>query len=165
MVTYIVVSVLAGFLLGLALWRAERVWLTLHGMHIVRCPENQQPAAVHLASWRTALAFGKGLPSVRNCSRWPARRTCDQACVKEVRGAPRATLVESILTNWCHYNRCVCCGAPLARLRVGPHQPHLIDRQLKIFEWKEIPPQELPQTLRQAEPVCETCVVAETHTW
>jgi len=167
MVTYIVVAVLAGFLLGLFLQRAACAFFRFRGMRVVRCPENRQLNAVELSAWHAVLtAFGGGtLPHVRNCSRWPARGACDQACVKEIRSAPAATRVETILANWCRYNACFYCGAPLAHLHIGPHQPHLVDRDLRIFEWKEIPPQEIPLTLRRCEPVCENCVVAETHTW
>ena len=167
MVTYIVVAVLAGFLLGLVLQRAACAFLRFRGTRVVRCPEDRQLTAVELSSWQAVLSglSGRALPHVRNCSRWPARAGCDQGCVKEIRTAPAATLVETIVANWCHYNACYYCGARLAHLRIGPHQPHLINRDLRIFEWRDIPPQEIPQTLRHCEPVCENCVVAETHTW
>ena len=167
MVTYIIVAVLAGFLVGLFLQRAACGLLRFRGTRVVRCPENRQLAAVELSPWHAVMSvlWGRALPHVRTCSRWPERRACDQACVKEIRNAPAATLVETILANWCHYNACFYCGAPLAHLPIGPHQPHLIDRDMRIFEWKQIPPQDIPQTLRRCEPVCENCVVAETHTW
>jgi hypothetical protein len=167
MVTYIVVAVLASCVLGLGLRRAGRAFLNSRGIHVVTCPENRQPAAVDLASWHAVLTALSGQSDARvgECSRWPTRGACDQACVKQIRDAPQATLVEAILSNWCRYNSCICCGAPLAKLHVGPHQPHLIDRELRIFEWKEVPPQEIPQKLRYCEPVCETCVLAETHIW
>lgn len=167
MITYIVVAVLAGAVLGLSLCRAERILHRFRGLRVLRCPENRQSVAVELASWQLLLTglAGRPVPRVRNCSRWPERADCDQACVKEIRGAPTATLVQTMLTNWCRYNTCICCGAPLAKLHVGPHRPHLINPELRIVEWKEIPPQDIPQTLRSCEPVCETCVVAETHVW
>src|SRR5689334_19612817 len=135
MVTYIVVAVLLGFLLGLGLKTALTAFLRSRGTRVMRCPENSQLAAVEMASWHAVLTAlsGRALPQVRNCSRWPARAGCDQACVKEIRNAPAATLVETILANWCQYNACFYCGAPLAHVRVGPHQPHLVDRDLRIF--------------------------------
>ena len=167
MVFYIVFALLAGVAVGLGLRRAERVVANFRGMRVLTCPDNQQPAAVELACWRAALTglLGKPLPSVRDCSRWPEQRDCDQACVKVIEGAPSATLVRTILSNWCRSNTCACCGAPLVKLRVGPHEPHLIDRQLHIFEWKEVPPERIPQTLVSCGPVCPNCVVAETHIW
>jgi len=167
MVTYMVVALLAGVALGFGLRRGGRAFRTFRGMRVLTCPENRKPAAVELGAWRVALTaiLGRPVAQVRDCSRWPERRQCDQACVREIQGAPKATLVHTILANWCRYNACVCCGAPLAKIHVGPHQPYLINQELRIFEWKEIPPQDLPQTLRSCEPVCETCLVAETHAW
>lgn len=167
MVTYIAGAVLAGFLAGFFLQRAACGFLRFRGTRVVRCPDNGQLTAVELSTWREALTFfwAGALPHVRNCSRWPERRTCDQGCVKDIGRAPKATLVETIVANWCHYNACLYCGAPLAHLHVGQHRPHLIDRDMHIFEWKEIPAQDIPATLRRCEPVCENCVVAETHTW
>ena len=166
---YIIAAVLAGVLLGLGfgLWRAERAFLTFRGMRVLACPESRQPAAVELTAWRASLTgiFGRPAPRVRECSRWPERSRCNQVCVQEIRAAPAKSLVETILSNWTRYNVCVSCGAPLAKMRVGSHQPHLMSREMRIFEWKEIPPQDIPRTLRDSEPVCETCLVAETHTW
>src|SRR5579859_3789023 len=134
MATYVVVAVLAGFFLGLVLQRIVSAMVRFRGTRVVRCPENRQLAAVEMSGWHTVLTAlsGRALPHVRNCSRWPERAGCDQCCVREIRNAPAATLVETILANWCHYNACVYCGAPLAHLRIGPHQPHLIDRDLRI---------------------------------
>jgi len=168
MAVYIVVAIVAGVLLGFGFRRAARALFAFRGMRALKCPENLQPVAVELASWPVvvaAAAFGNPVPRVRNCSRWPERRTCDQACVREVRTAPANSLVRNIVANWCRYNVCVCCGAPLAKLHVGAHRPHLIDRELRILEWRDVPPQDLPQTLRSCEPVCETCVASETRIW
>ena len=167
MVTYLIVALIGGVALGIGLCRISRAYRTFRGVRVLACPENQQAAAVELGNWRIVLTalLARPVPEVRNCSRWPERRHCDQSCVRDIQGTPRAALVETIVANWCQYNACSCCGAPLAKLHVGAHRPHLINRELKILEWKEIPPQELLQTLRSCEPVCDTCLVAETHTW
>jgi len=166
MVTWIVV-VVAAIVLGFGLLRAVRAYLETRGVRVVTCVENRRPAAITVAAWRAAFTepFGRRDLRVEQCSRWPAWSGCAQTCLKEVREAPRATRVEGILKNWCQYNTCICCGAPLARTHVGAHQPHLIDRDLRIFEWKEIPLEDIAEKLRQCEPVCETCVDAETRTW
>jgi hypothetical protein len=166
MVTSILLAV-AAIVLGFGLLRAIRAYLETRGVRVVTCVENRRPAAIALAAWRavfTAL-FGRRDLRIEQCSRWPAWSGCAQACLKEVRDAPRATRVEGILGNWCQYNACIYCGAPMAKAHVGAHEPHLIDRNRRIFEWKEIPPEEMSEKLRQCEPVCETCVGAETRTW
>jgi len=166
-VASIVLAVLAGIAIGFGLRTGGRAFLHSRGIRVVTCPDNREPAALDLASWRAVLTSlsGKRVERVRMCSRWPARSGCNQACLQQLANAPRATRLDAILANWCRYNACVCCGAPLATVHVGPHRPHLIDRQLRIFEWNEIPPQDIPRTLRDCEPVCETCVAAETRTW
>jgi hypothetical protein len=164
---YIGAAMLAGILMGIGFRRAERAFFLFRGLRALRCPENRQPAAVELASWHIILTafLGNPVPRVRNCSRWPERRNCDQGCIREVQAEPARGLVRSIVANWCRYNSCGCCGAPIGKLHVGPHQPHVLNRELRILEWKEIAPQDLPQALRSCEPVCETCVEAETQTW
>lgn len=167
MIAVVIVAVLAGMAVGAGLCKVARFRHTFRGIRVLTCPEDRQSAAVELASWQMAMTglFGQPAPCVRSCSRWPERRGCDQACTKVIQGAPAATLLETILANWCRYNACICCGAPLAKLHVGPHEPHLIDREFHIFEWHQIPPEKVPQVLRTCEPVCPNCVVAETHTW
>lgn len=167
MVTTIVGEVVVAIVLGFILLRTVRVYLEARGVRVVTCVENRRPAAIWVAPWRAAFGaiFGGSDLRVERCSRWPAWSGCAQTCLKQVREAPEATRVERVLGNWCQYNACICCGAPLAKAHVGAHQPHLIDRERRIFEWKEIPPEEIPEKLRQCEPVCEVCVDAETRTW
>jgi hypothetical protein len=167
MIAVVIVALLAGVAVGAGLCRVARFRHTFRGIHVLTCPESRQSAAVELACWQAAVAglFGKPVPRVRSCSRWPERRNCDQACVKAIEDAPAATLIQTILADWCRYNACICCRAPLAKLHVARHEPHLIDREFHIFEWKDIPPEKVPEALRACEPVCHNCLVAETHTW
>ena len=167
MVTSIVGEVVVAIALGFALVRMAHVYLHWRGIRIVTCVENRRPAAIAVAPWRAAFTaiFGRRDLRVEHCSRWPAWSGCAQTCLKEVREAPEATRVERILGNWCQHNACICCGAPLTNAHVRAHQPHLIDPNRRIFEWKEIPLEAIPEKLREYEPVCETCVDAETRTW
>lgn len=167
MVTLVVGEVVAAIVLGFVLLRAVRGCLETRGVRVVTCVENRRPAAIAVAPWRAAFTavIGRRDLRVEHCSRWPAWSGCAQACLKEVREAPEATRVERILGNWCQYNACICCGAPLAKVHVAAHQPHLIDQNRRIFEWREIPLEEISERLRQYEPVCEKCVDAEMRTW
>ena len=167
MVAYIVVGLLAAVAVGFFLRKGERNYRTFRGMRVVVCPENQENAAVELGAWHVAwtAVLGRPVARVRDCSRWPERHGCNQVCVREIEKTPKSTRVQAIVADWCRYNTCACCGTPLAKLHVGAHRPHLIDRELHILEWREIPPQNLPETLHTCEPVCEKCLVAETHTW
>ena len=55
----------------------------------VVCPETGEPARVGVDAREAALGVALGVPRIRvvACSRWPARRDCNQACRKQVRGS------------------------------------------------------------------------------
>lgn len=55
------------------------------GSRLVECPENQQPGVVSIDT-RHAMATGiDGSPDVRlcDCTRWPERADCNQACLSQ----------------------------------------------------------------------------------
>lgn len=167
MITYVAIAILALVVVAVGLRRSLHAFRTYRGMRLLTCPENRQPAAVELRSWRAALtaSFRAPVLQVGECSRWPERAGCDQACARDIQASPAGHLVNSMLAEWSHDRPCVCCGAPLSRVHIGPHQPHLMSPDRKIVEWKQIPPQNLLQTLDTCGPVCENCLLAETHTW
>lgn len=51
------------------------------------CPETRDKTAVKIDAWRAARTSLVGEPklSVRDCTRWPARRYCRQECLAEAR--------------------------------------------------------------------------------
>lgn len=84
---YPVVGVFLGFMLT-ALWFAVLLLLDLYsGLRnpaVVTCPSVGADAAVRLHP------AGDRLLRVSSCSRWPAHRGCDQACMHGIKqpGAP-----------------------------------------------------------------------------
>ncbi len=71
-------------LLPLALWRRE-IYRRYSGSRLVACPENRQPGVVSIDA-RHAVATGiDGCPDLRlcDCTRWPERSNCDQACLSQ----------------------------------------------------------------------------------
>ncbi len=71
-------------LLPLALWRRE-IFRRYSGSRLVSCPENQRPGVVSIDA-RHAVSTGiDGCPDLRlcDCSRWPERSNCDQACLSQ----------------------------------------------------------------------------------
>ena len=167
MITYVVVAILAVVVFGVACQKFRKTFLIYRGARLVPCPETRQPAAVQLEAWHAALTgiFRRPALRVRTCSRWPERTSCGQSCVQQILAAPSEHRLPAILEEWCHNRPCVCCGAPIACVHVGPHQPHLMSPDQRIIEWNQVPPQELPQVLSTCAPVCETCLTAETHSW
>ena len=52
---------------------------------VIICPGTHGSAGVQLNARRTALTtvFGRPLLAVQNCSLWPRKKGCDEACVKQ----------------------------------------------------------------------------------
>jgi hypothetical protein len=85
--------VLVGVLIGFSAasfiaWRMLQAYAVHDGMHVCACPLDGTPAMVKLRVWRAALGALRGRPvlQVVECSRWPERANCNQACVGEVEG-------------------------------------------------------------------------------
>ena len=167
MITYVVIAILAVALIGIALRRSYQVFVTYRGTRVMACPETGQPVAIDLQVRHAALEalFKRPGLRVQECSRWPERAGCEEACVREIEAAPADHRVPTMLAEWCQGRPCVCCGAPLTGVHVGAHEPHLMNAERRIVEWRQVPPQDLPQVLSSCAPVCETCLLAETHTW
>jgi len=83
---WLVLCVVAGsiLLLPLALWLRE-IYRQYSGSRLVGCPENQQPAAVSIDARHAAATGVDGCPDLRlsECTRWPERSNCNQACLSQ----------------------------------------------------------------------------------
>jgi hypothetical protein len=79
----VLLLVVAAFVaLPLTFWRRE-ILARYSGSRLVSCPENQQQAVVSIDARQAALTEMDGRPNPRlcECSRWPERSACDQACL------------------------------------------------------------------------------------
>jgi hypothetical protein len=163
----LVVTIFGLVLLGVALRRAGSAYLVFRGTRVIACPGTGQPAAVDVAAGRAALTavFGAPIPGLRDCSRWAEHQDCNQECMAQVRASPEEGLVRTILTKWYAGKSCVCCGRPLAEIHWMQHKPCLMSPDLRIFEWRDIQPDKIPQVLETHSAVCRNCFVAETRTW
>lgn len=163
---YVVIPLLL-VLLGLGVGRAGSAYLKFRGKRVIPCPELGQPAAVDLSAVRMALkaVFRKPVPRLRDCSNWTGQGGCKQDCLAQLGAAPEEYRVRSILRRWYEGKSCVCCGTPMEKTDRMKRGPCAISADLKILEWTDIPPQEIPKVLETHKPVCWNCLVAETHTW
>jgi hypothetical protein len=92
--TTALLALAAGFLwvavfLAVPVWIAWRRW---RGTRIVSCPETERPAAVRM-DLRYAIAgsiVGRPELRVRDCSRWPERKTCGQTCLTQIEESPES---------------------------------------------------------------------------
>ena len=67
-----------------ALWHRD-IYNRYSGSRPVKCPENQQPAVVSIDARQAAATEMDGRPDLRlsDCTRWPERSKCDQACLSQ----------------------------------------------------------------------------------
>ena len=86
-----------------------RTFFKFRGNRLVSCPETNAPTAVKVAAVRAAVTAAFGLPRLRvhNCSRWLDFPSCEQACLWQIRAAPRDTLVTTIRRQWREGKPCI----------------------------------------------------------
>jgi hypothetical protein len=134
------------------------------GKMLVTCPETHQTAAVKVATGQAALAAiaGKEHVELSECSRWPEREGCDQACLGELTADPESHSVWAIASKWYLGKTCFYCGRPIPQLSYLDHHPGMVSLDGKIIEWDKLPAEELPEKLAAARPVCWNCTVTES---
>jgi len=133
------------------------------GKMLVTCPETHQTVAVKVKAGQTALAamVGKEKVELSQCTRWPERRDCDQACLAELTADPEKHRVWTLAAEWYSGKSCIYCGRPISALSHLDHPPALIGLDDKIIEWQNIPAEQLPDKLATARPVCWNCNIVE----
>lgn len=131
------------------------------GKRILICPETNQPVGAEVDALKAARTWVLGQPKfvITNCSRWPEREGCDQACVPQVAKSPDETLVRTIVERWYRGSHCVYCGKAITESS-GAVAPALRTADGEIVEWSRVAPEDLPAMLAKAEAVCGTCDLA-----
>jgi len=151
--------------LGYVAFRAARSYLLYRGTRLVICPETRQPVAVAVDARSAAEETVLGTPHLHlsSCSRWPERKDCGQACLRQIELAPQDCLVKNIVGKWYAEKKCAYCGKPFENVDdIFHHKPALMDAQRKSFEWDDIRPETLPQVFSTCLPVCWSCHMIET---
>ena len=72
-------------LVPLALWWRREIYNRFSGSRLIACPENHQPVVVNIDARHAAATGMDGHPELRlcDCTRWPERSNCDQACLPQ----------------------------------------------------------------------------------
>src|SRR5687768_1366621 len=146
---------------------AATAYIRMRGEHVVVCPETARPAAVTISAAGAALSAVREQPGlhVAQCSRWPERTTCNEACTAQVAAAPRQTLASSIVRQWYAGKTCALCLQPIAPPPAVGAQPGLLNRALTqppdTVTWRDVPADELPSVFSTHLPVCARCHVRE----
>lgn len=144
---------------GAAVWVLGSAWLKYRGQRIIQCPENHRPAGVVLdAAHAAATVFG-GEAKLRlsSCSRWPEKAGCGQECLTEIREAGPDCLVRNIVAGWYGEKACASCGQPIGKIDWSGSPPALLLADRISVEWKQVPADELVETLAVALPICFAC--------
>ena len=139
------------------------VYLRYRGTRVIRCPETQQPAGVHLDLKHAAGTALRGATELRldACSRWPERRKCGQECLSQIEESPEDCLVRVMFVKWYADKDCVCCGKPIGEIHLTDHRPALLNPSGRLVEWQEVAPENLPAVLSSHRPVCWNCLVVQ----
>jgi hypothetical protein len=92
-----------------------------------------------------------------DCTRWPERAGCDQACLSQIATSPDGCLVSSLVTAWYAGKLCVSCSRPIGAIAWHEAPPAVLRADGRSCEWKDIPVQDLPRVFRSGQPLCWYC--------
>jgi hypothetical protein len=68
----------------------------------------------------------------------------------------------AMLRRWYDGKRCALCAQPIAPMH-GDSRPGLLDRTTRrATAWDEVAEADLPRALEQHDPICASCVTAES---
>ena len=139
-------------------------YLKFRGERVITCPETRKPAGVEVDSLHAALTAAFTHPDLRlkTCSRWPERQDCGQECLLQIEISPEDCLVRHILASWYLGKHCASCGKKFAEIQWSEHKPALLSPEGKTVEWRELPPEKVPDALKTHFPVCWDCHITET---
>lgn len=158
-----VVAVMGGIVI-FHLIPAMKAYVAFRGKRIITCPETHQQAAVDVAARTVAATVFWGDPRLRldQCSRWPERENCGQACLQEIDVDPENCLLWNIVSNWYQGRKCFFCHKPFARMGHFDHPPALMGADHKTAEWKDFRPEQILEVFVTYQPVCWNCHIVET---
>jgi hypothetical protein len=141
-----------------------KTYFNMRGKRLVRCPENQQHAAVELDAKGAARQAFLGSPYFRlsDCSRWPKREGCGQECLRQIELAPEECLVKNYAARWYEGKKCAYCGKVIEKVDWLGHTPALLNPQKQTVYWDKIPPEKLGDVFSTYAPVCWDCHITET---
>ena len=123
------------------------------GKRLITCPETHATAAVDVNIINTFI----GPLRLSDCSRWPEKIGCDQACVGQIEAAPAECLVRNIVAAWYAGKRCALCNGEIGAIVWHERPPALWAPDGTTSEWAEVAPEELPKVFATHAPLCWTC--------
>lgn len=167
MISPVLILIVLGvlFVAAVIFWLAVATgaYVRFRGQRVITCPENKQPAAVHLNLSKIAREAMVGKLDLRldQCSRWPERAGCGQDCLSQISADPEKCLVWNLVDDWYKGKSCAYCQKPFGKIHWHDRHPALVGPDRSIVQWNEVPPENLPQVFQKYLPVCWNCYIAE----
>lgn len=143
---------------------AGRAFVRYRGARLVECPETKQVVAVEVDAARAAASAAVGRVDLKlsECTNWPERQGCGQECLRQIEASPEGCLVRAIVADWYKDKACVVCGTPLDDIDWYERKPALMGPDGRTVQWRDVPPERLPQVLADHAPLCWNCHIAES---
>ena len=159
------ITLAVGFCLAAVAARYAYLVSRLQGKRVLSCPETGEAVGVDLDAGRAAassLLGGRPALSLTDCTRWPERAGCDQACLRQIEGAPESCKLQTMLTEWYRGKKCSFCRKPFDEINWADHKPALLAPDLRTIEWKDVRPEMVDLVLSTHGAVCWNCHIAES---
>jgi hypothetical protein len=134
------------------------------GTRVITCPETEEFEAVKLDARHAAATGLLGTAHFRleSCTRWPEREDCPQTCIQQIENSPTGCLLQAMLSGWYQAQKCTFCRRLFGEIHWFDHKPALLNREGRILEWEDVPPEQIPRVLSSHWPVCWDCKIVET---
>ena len=117
------------------------------GKRLITCPETGAPAAVDINVFQR----------MSDCSRWPEKAGCDQACFRQIDAGPEECLVRRLVAEWYAEKHCAACNREIGPVVWHERPPALWVPDGTTLEWTEVAPERLPEVFATHKPLCWTC--------
>jgi hypothetical protein len=163
-VLLVVLIVVALVVVAAVVRAAVVVYRRYRGPMSVTCPETQAPVGVEIDRNQAFLTTLFGKPDLRlhDCTRWPGRGDCDQACLSQIAASPVDCMVRTKLVHWYEGKSCAFCGESFGQINWHDHKPALLSPAGDLLEWNMIPIENLPSVLQTYRPVCWNCLIQKS---
>jgi hypothetical protein len=159
-VPQVLLAIAAVTAVSVLIYRTIRAYKRYRGKLLVTCPENRQVVAVEVDAAGAAITAATGGPKLvlTDCTRWPERQGCGQACLSQIELSPENCQVRTVLDRWFEGRKCAYCGRVLGEVRWQDHKPALLTPQRELVEWSSLAVEELPRLLETHSAACHDCL-------
>ena len=160
-----VVLIIAGIIAFAAALVVVDGWIRRRGTRVITCPETGETEGVEIAAFRGAVGdVVRPVPNLRlqDCSRWPEKADCDQACIHQIEHALDGCRLQALLERWYEEKACAWCQKKFAEVHWHDHKPALRSPDGMLLEWSDIDPSDVYRVLDTHEAVCWNCFIAQT---